>query len=178
MADALVICGGVLSATFMVAGISKLRHPAITATAATHFGLLRRPHVNFAYALGMAEVSLATLSWARPTLMSFGACAGLLALFTALIINSLRRGQRFHCGCFGSTTNDTIGTGTVLRTVVLLVASAVALLLASEHTTTLPERTWGALVGCLVVAGSMTGRQAHLLRQLSANRRSTVGAVR
>jgi len=79
----------------------------------------------------VSELAVATAMLWGPTVV-VGAAVGLflLALFTFLVVLSLRRGLRPSCHCFGRVTDAPIGPGTVVRNLVLM-AVAVAVVLGA-----------------------------------------------
>ena len=82
--------------------------------------------------LPIVELTVAgALLW-RPTVAP-GAAAGLflLVLFTCLIVLSLRQGRRPACHCFGRVGDPApIGTGTLVRNIVLMALAVFVLLTA------------------------------------------------
>ncbi len=126
------------------AGIAKLRRPALTRSAVQQFGLpsgLVRP-------LPFAEISAAALLVASPRFGGVLAFA-LLAVFTALVLRTLRAGRIVRCGCFGAADDRPIGPATVVRNVVLLAAAGTAALGRSDATLpSLPALVTAIALGC------------------------------
>jgi len=83
------------------------------------------------------------------TLWGFAACIGLLAVFAAAIVRSLRRGQRTPCRCFGAS-NSPLGTQHVARNAVL--AAFGGLGIAAGGTSSLD---WG--LACVVAFAALIG---------------------
>jgi hypothetical protein len=106
---------------FAVSACSKLysRTAFVEFTAAT----ARLTGARAAQALAVAAVAAEAaivLALIVPVLVPWGFAAGigLLAVFTAAIVRSLRRGQRAPCRCFGAS-NTPLGTQHVARNAVL-----------------------------------------------------------
>jgi hypothetical protein len=114
-----------LAATFVVAGGSKLREPARTATA---FRGLRLPRPGLlARAIPLVELATATLLVARPAIGG-AAALGALAAFSAVLARSLRAGDRVTCGCFGSSGAGEVGPLHLVRNALLACLAATALM--------------------------------------------------
>lgn len=106
----------------LVAGAAKLRQPEWTVTAAA-FGAPRWMAVPLPWAevaVGALLVTGAGLPWA--TL----AAAGMVTAFTFLVALRLVLGQAVPCGCFGETSPRPVGPDTLIRNLVLLGATVVA----------------------------------------------------
>ena len=54
------------------------------------------------------------------------ACAGMLAVFTVLIVVRLAQGRRPPCACFGAWSASPIGVGHVVRNLALLAGALLA----------------------------------------------------
>jgi len=120
-----------LAAVFGVAAVGKLLDRRGVATAAEGLGVPPGMAGPVAGLLPVAELAVAGAVLWRPTVVA-GAAAGLflLALFTCLVVLNLRRGRRPPCHCFGKVGDAPIGSGTVVRNLVLM-ALATAVLLSA-----------------------------------------------
>lgn len=99
--------------------------------------------------------------------------AGLLVLFSVVVIRSLRRGTAVRCGCFGGTDQRPVGIDTVIRNLFLFVLSLVAGTTSGTLSRpTLPAMVAvgsGAIAAMLIVAlvrlgddvGSVFGQRLH-----------------
>lgn len=108
----------------LVAGASKLRQTEWPATAAA-FGAPRWLAAILPWAevgVGALLVTGAGLPWTAL------AAAGLVTAFTALVALRLLLGQAVPCGCFGETSPRPVGLDTLVRNLVLLAATAAAVL--------------------------------------------------
>ncbi len=154
-----------LAAVFAVAALGKLARPATTAESLADFGVpprLRRPG---AFALPAVELAVAAFLVLGPT-ARWGAAAALalLLVFSAVVVRSLRRGERPDCNCFGAARPTPVGPRTLLRNAGLGSAAALVLLagpgasLASIDGTTAPAVLAG-LGGALLLALAVLGWQ-------------------
>ncbi|MEQ1895781.1 MAG: MauE/DoxX family redox-associated membrane protein [Vicinamibacterales bacterium] len=125
---ALVASRGVLGATFLVAGLSKLTDPGTAARTVAGFGapafarpLLRGlPYLETAVAVALAFGATAWhAAWVA---------AGLLVLFIAAISVNLARGRRPDCNCFGQVRPAPISGLTLVRNAGLLAIAAALIL--------------------------------------------------
>lgn len=112
------------------------------------------------WAVPLAEIAVAGFLLV-PASARFGAAAALvlLALFTATVVATLRRGEQPDCGCFGAPARAPIGLGTLIRNAALAALGALVLLDgagAQPRGSTL----WIVLLAALVAA------QGWLVRQL------------
>ncbi len=115
----------VLGAVFLVAGASKLVAGEQWVDQARALGAPRwiAPAVPwFEIVLGAALVAQV----ARPLVA--GVAALVLVAFTGLIVARLTEGEHPACACFGRWSARPLGTGHVVRNVVLVVVAALALL--------------------------------------------------
>jgi len=110
----------VLSIVLVVAGIAKLGDRAGTRQAMLDFGVPGPVAPALALVLPLAELGagLALLPGATAWWGAVAALA-LLALFLAAIAHSLARGRHPDCHCFGQLHSAPIGSGTVIRNLVL-----------------------------------------------------------
>jgi len=155
----------VLALIFAWSGVAKLRRPALAAMAMVDFGVLRRARPRFGWALGAAELLLATCLalGVLPRLVPI-ATAGLLWVFALLIARSLWSGESFPCFCFGEA-DSRISRLTLLRTGGLAVlASVLAAVGPPEGTVVgldvidaLQAVSAAALIGLVVLAVKIPG---------------------
>lgn len=136
-----------LAAVLLLSGIAKLRAPQETGRAARDLGV--PPHLTrgVAIALPLVEIVVAAmLTVTGLAAVAAAAAATLLAVFTVLVVTSLRRGRRPACACFGAlSTEQAISSRTVIRNLVLF-AMAVAVFVAARS-------GGGCAVGCYDAAG-------------------------
>jgi uncharacterized membrane protein YphA (DoxX/SURF4 family) len=110
-----------LSATFIHAGVQKIRHHALLVGVIGNYRVLPEALAPLAsWLLPPLELFLG-LALLVPTSWSGLVAAGLLLLFTAAIITNLVRGRAYiDCGCFQSGLRQELGWELVLRNVALL----------------------------------------------------------
>jgi hypothetical protein len=114
-----VLLGGVFAVSAGGKGYSRTAFAEFTAATARLTGARAARARQLAVAVVVAEVAI-VLALFVPTLALWGFTAGigLLAVFTAAIVRSLRRGQRAPCRCFGAS-HTPLGTHHVARNAVL-----------------------------------------------------------
>lgn len=116
-------CQVLLAGVFAVSAGSKLYSRTafadFTAATARLTGARAARARQLAVATVAAEIAV-VLALIVPALAlwGFAACIGLLAVLTAAIVRSLRRGERAPCRCFGAS-NSPLGTQHVARNLVL-----------------------------------------------------------
>ncbi len=120
-----------LAVVFVAAAVGKLADRGGSASAAHGLGVPQTWAGPVAGVLPVAELAVAAALLWRPTAVG-GAAAGLflLALFTCLVVLNLRGGRRPPCRCFGRVDDGPIGTGTVVRNLVLMGVAVGVLLTA------------------------------------------------
>lgn len=109
------------AAIFLVAASAKLRSRSSTRAAVAAFGL---PTV-VSVVLAPVEIATGLAILVTPRIGAVLA-AGLLVLFSIVVIRSLRRGVAVRCGCFGGTDQRRVGIDTMIRNLFLLVLTIVA----------------------------------------------------
>ncbi len=116
-----------LSATFIQAGVQKIRYHAQLGGVIGNYRILPLALVPVAsWLLPAAELALG-VALLVPSSGSALAAAGLISLFTAAIVINLARGRtHIDCGCFQSGLRQELGWGLVWRHGVLLLVSAYA----------------------------------------------------
>jgi uncharacterized membrane protein YphA (DoxX/SURF4 family) len=112
----------VLAAVFAAAAWAKLADRAGTEQAARDFGVSAAASSAVAFAVPVAELTVAVLLVFGGSVLVVGALGAvvLLAVFTVAIIVSLARGRRPDCHCFGRVRVETVGSRTLVRNGVLL----------------------------------------------------------
>ncbi|MEO7442054.1 MAG: MauE/DoxX family redox-associated membrane protein [Acidimicrobiales bacterium] len=134
----------------LVAGAAKLGQPAWRATAAT-FGAPGW----LAPVLPWVELSLGAallVGLGRPW-TAWGALA-LLAVFTVIVAQRLRRGDRVPCGCFGEASPAPVGLQTLARNLLLCLLALVAALGGGDGSPTVGPAVVGVGLGMAVVVQS------------------------
>jgi thiol-disulfide isomerase/thioredoxin len=122
---------GLIAVVLLVSGLSKLRTPDRTLMAMADLRVPRFARRRWIAALvPVLELALAAglvvlPGWGR--LAASAAALLLFLVFTWFVVGVIRRGEQVTCDCFGSLSRDPIDRWTVVRNVVLVVASAVAL---------------------------------------------------
>jgi peroxiredoxin/uncharacterized membrane protein YphA (DoxX/SURF4 family) len=122
-----------LSATFAVAGFTKITDPKGTRQSILDFGAppwLARPVARL-----LPLVELACAIALLPAASAVWGAAGtltLLLIFIAAIGNSLARGRRPACHCFGQLHSEPVGWTTIARNVALSAMACVVILQARE----------------------------------------------
>lgn len=109
-----------LSAVFLIAGITKLLDRAGTAQAIEEFGAPVRWARPLAVLLPVVELCIGLLL--LPVATAWWGALGALALlmgFIIAIVANLARGRRPDCHCFGQLYSAPIGTATLMRNGVL-----------------------------------------------------------
>jgi uncharacterized membrane protein YphA (DoxX/SURF4 family) len=145
-----------LAAVFAVAAMAKLSDRTAFAETLERF---RLPPVA-APAVPAAELAAALLLLVPASVrVGAGAALVLLALFTAVLAATLRRGEQPDCGCFGASSPTPIGPGTLVRNGALA-ALAAAVLVGGAGAAPRGSTLWIVLLVALVVA------QTWLVRQL------------
>lgn len=172
MPEVALLCRLLLAGVFTVSGVSKLLDPAGTHEAVTAFGIPARWAPVVAGLLAPVELVVACLLLvvATPT-AGPGAALLLLGVFTAAVLENLRRGRRPDCRCFGRIGSSDISGRTVLRNSGLAVAAGIAVLAppvsavsylraSSPQTLVLLVVAAAAGVTCLLGAEARAGRRS------------------
>ncbi len=122
-----------LSATFAVAGFTKLTDPQGTRQSFVDFGAPASVAGFAARLLPIAELACAiALLPAASALWGAAGTLALLLLFIAAIGNSLARGHRPACHCFGQLHSKPVGWTTIARNVALAAMATVVVLEARQ----------------------------------------------
>ncbi len=116
-----------LSATFLHAGVQKIRHHAQLSGVISNYRILPVALVSAAAWL-LPPLELAVGVWLLfPSSAAALAAAGLIGSFTAAIITNLSRGRtHIDCGCFQSGLRHELGWELVCRNGVLLLIALYA----------------------------------------------------
>lgn len=117
-----------LATLFLVAGIYKLRHPAVAAMAVVNFRVISKPERRAGFGVGFVEVVLAALLVTPNTItMRLGSVgAGLAALAYSFVISrALAQGGAFECNCLPLTTGP-ISFWSLARSVGMFVLAGLA----------------------------------------------------
>ena len=113
-----------LAGVFAFAGVAKLRDLETFRNTLRDFGLRERAVPAVGVIVPIAEMSIAaTLVPAATATWGAAGAAALLAALTTTVLATLAQGRRPDCGCFGLVASRPIGTTTVVRNVVPLVAA-------------------------------------------------------
>lgn len=114
----------VLAAVFALAGVAKLRRPAVTARSFSDLGLpLSR---ELAVAVPAVELVLAVGLVVVPPVAAALSLL-LLAAFTIVLALAIRSGGQAGCGCLGSTRNEPVSSVEIIRNGLLAGAAVVAM---------------------------------------------------
>ena len=121
MDDFLLASRILLSAVFLLAGITKLADLRGTVETVVEFGVLKGFASVAGYLLPVAELTVAVLL--LPVVSAWWGALGslsLLALFTTAISINLARGRQPECHCFGQLQSKPISAKTIIRNVLLM----------------------------------------------------------
>ena len=124
MADVGYVAAWVLAATFVLAGLAKLRQPAETARAFAGLGL--RGTRYLARAVPTVELALAVALVVVPPVGGAVALA-LLAAFSVLLAGVLKSGKQVGCGCFGTASRQVVSFVDLVRNGMLAVLAVLTL---------------------------------------------------
>lgn len=106
-----------LGCTMCVAGATKIRMGAQWPVDARQLGVPRVASLPVPW-IEVATGALLVAQWHRRALA--GVVIVLLAMFTGVIIDNLRRGRRPTCACFGQWRTRPVGWGHVIRNIALV----------------------------------------------------------
>jgi uncharacterized membrane protein YphA (DoxX/SURF4 family) len=146
-----------LAAVFLLAGLGKLRDPALFRATVDNYRLLPEPLVAaFAWLLPLAECAAGVLLFADGTRATGSLLAALLLVLVSIAVAvNIRRGRtHLDCGC-GLGTEVPIGPGLLVRNAVLVAAALLLLLPVAPRAT-----VWLDLVAALFLALFLFGLQA------------------
>ena len=176
MDEILRLQGIPLALLFAVAGTSKLRNTASTASILKAFRLVDRRFARpMAVALGVGELTLAACVLVLPPAWAGGLALGALGAMTVVLVRQLQRGIRMDCGCLGGGLPAVVSWWTVLRNAFLslpafLLVTAPSLELSRDADVLVPAMTIVSLETCalFVIAAALSmqsvisGRAAEL----------------
>jgi uncharacterized membrane protein YphA (DoxX/SURF4 family)/peroxiredoxin len=120
MDAAVLVARLLLASVFTLAAVTKLRDRAGTERAISDFGVSRRYVRRGALLLPVLELAIAGTLLIDP--LAQAAAVGalvLLGVFTAAIVNALRRSRAPDCGCFGNLTSKPVSGWTAGRNIAL-----------------------------------------------------------
>lgn len=137
----------VTAGVFVLSAYGKLREQSAFAGSLADFHVPPRVRVPVAAAVTTAEVAVVPLALVPATAMAGLALGGALLLgFAAVIAQTLRRGSRPRCRCFGPVGAPLRGAH-VVRNVALAAVATVGAVIAGTHQTVAPS------IGSFVVTG-------------------------
>ncbi|MFE6995709.1 MauE/DoxX family redox-associated membrane protein [Microbacterium sp. NPDC057659] len=153
----LMFSTGFVAFVLLLSGGAKLRRPAQTLEAMRALqapAFAQRRWIAALLPFWEIAVALGLLLAPSPFRGVAGAAAlGTFLLFTVFVVRILIRGEQVDCGCFGSlSVDDRVTWWTVVRNLVLIVASAVVLLASAGHPPFIFELFTADLVQVLVVS--------------------------
>jgi uncharacterized membrane protein YphA (DoxX/SURF4 family) len=119
---AVVVARVLLAGVFAAAAWAKLSDRPGTEQAARDFGVPTAASSAVAFAVPVAELTVAVLLVFGGSVLVVGAVGAvvLLAVFTIAVAVSLARGRRPDCHCFGRVRVETVSSRTLVRNGVLL----------------------------------------------------------
>jgi uncharacterized membrane protein YphA (DoxX/SURF4 family) len=124
----------VVGVILVAAGVHKVLHPLVAATAAVNFRVIRRPRRSAGLVLGAVEAvaGLAMLAPERVLAVGGGVAAiGLCAGYAVVIARALAAGETFECNCLPGFSGAVSPLGLV-RAVVMLAAAALGVVGAAR----------------------------------------------
>lgn len=161
-------CQVLLGGVFAVSAGSKLYSRAafanFTAATAGLTGASAERARQLAVAAVAAEIAI-VLALIVPALIRWGFAigVGLLAVFSAAIVRSLRRGQRAACRCFGAS-NSPLNTHHVVRNAVLAAFGALGIAAELSSGTSSLDFGLASVVGFAALIGvALTARLDDLI---------------
>jgi hypothetical protein len=170
----LLVSVGLVAAIFAWSGVSKIIRPFPAAVALTRFRLVHHVQPSRARILGVTELAITFALLLSPQeIWPLSAAAAVLVVFSVIVALALRRGDAFPCACFGSSSRP-LSARTLARNLVLLAAACAGVVLAAAGVrSTLVERSYGVVLGALVVCAML------MLDRLDETRpfRADLGAV-
>lgn len=181
MLDLAVFCQLVLAGVFVVSGVTKLLDFTATMESVTAFGVPERHAGWLSRALPAAELVVAALLVTQPAGRAGAAVALLLlVVFTAAVVESLRRGRRPECHCFGRLGSSDISGRTVARNLVLGLMTGPSLLNQPVDWSTYSSNRSGvpiAVTVCsaIVAAAGIVAAEAAAGRRGAARRQKRMG---
>jgi thiol-disulfide isomerase/thioredoxin len=115
-----------LAGVFGVAGLAKAMDRKGSEKALREFGMPASLVPAAAVFLPLAEIAVAvSLLFVTTSWYAAIASAALLGVFTAAMLYQMAKGRNPDCHCFGQVSSTPVSNSTVVRNVLLLVASAV-----------------------------------------------------
>jgi uncharacterized membrane protein YphA (DoxX/SURF4 family) len=122
------------AAIWLVAGITKVADLTSFKQEVVAYDVVPSLAEPIAYGLPFVEIALA-IYFALGLLVRPAAALSLalLLFFIAVQAQAWARGLSIECGCFGGLSKETVGAGTILRDVVLIIPSLVLLVKPARH---------------------------------------------
>lgn len=163
-----------LALVFIAAAVGKLRDRAAFAETLTAFGAPRTAVAPLALLIPALELGLAPALLTTATVSQAATLAAVtLLVFTGAVVSNLARGRRPACACFGAAAAEPIGALTLIRNLVLLVATVVLARASSpvvptDATAALSPATWLSALGAVLVVAFVLGWYANDLRVSNA----------
>lgn len=115
-----------LAGVFGVAGLAKAMDRKGSEKALRDFGMPASLVPAVAVFLPLAEIAVAvSLLFVTTSWYAAIASAALLGVFTAAMLYQMAKGRNPDCHCFGQVTSTPVSNSTVVRNVLLIIASAV-----------------------------------------------------
>jgi protein-disulfide isomerase len=174
----------VLAAVFASAGIAKARRPAATAETAQALGVPRPLGRPLGVLLPGVELALAVwLVSGRGARSAAVAAALVLIAFSLVLLRALRAGRRPACNCFGATSTEPIGPGTLARNGALVLVAALGATSTASVAIDWTPALAVALAAAALAATSGAGlllvlrQNGRLLRRIDALESARPGAV-
>lgn len=112
----------VIGFLFVLAGVSKIADPESFASSVANFKILPD------YLINITAIVIPWIELVSGILVLFGIAVkensiiimNLLGIFIVLIVISLFRGLNIDCGCFGTSSGDSIGISKIIEDVLML----------------------------------------------------------
>lgn len=118
-----MIAAVVVGLVFLVASVTKLAKPGLWRSQSTDLGVPWPVAAIVPYVEAVVG-ALLLVQWQRHA--AAWCAAGVLGVFTVLLVVKLAQGERPPCACFGSWTAAPIGPSNVVRNVVLIAIAVAA----------------------------------------------------
>ncbi|MFI9413493.1 peroxiredoxin family protein [Nocardia gamkensis] len=172
-----------LCVVFGLSAWGKLADRSATRQAVGDFGVPLRWVPAVAWALPIVEATIA-VGVLLPWICGVAALATLLllAVFTAVIVRLLRRGEHPSCSCFGAASAAPIGPKILVRNGLFAVLAVLVGIGARTHPRVPMDLPADNAIGCALVAGLvavlvwLTGQLRVLRRRVDEQALSTLGA--
>jgi hypothetical protein len=168
----------VAGAVLVIAGLPKVTKPGVFAAQVADYGIVPAALTGvLARVIPLSELLaggllLAGLAGPRPLRQAgAGLAMVLFAVFLAALASAYARGRDIACACFGGDSElETVGAHAIVRTGLLFVLAAAAVLPATAG------RTFGT-AGLAVILAALVALASELTRLLGQLRRATAAIV-